>query len=233
MTHMSTSDATGKRGFDLPGKTRSARARAKRIYDGLLALYPDARCELEYRNPAELLIATILSAQATDVSVNKATPALFTAYPTPGDYVAASPDAIEPYIKTIGLYRNKAKSIYAAMTTIVNDFNGEVPHTMDDLLTLRGVARKTANVVLGNAFGINVGVVVDTHVTRVATRFGLTDQTATDKIERDLMALFPRPTWTMLSHLLIFHGRRICKARGALCNQNDLCRHYCSNASAP
>ncbi|TVQ51297.1 MAG: endonuclease III [Phycisphaerales bacterium] len=206
------------------------KARARRILDGLYRHYPDAHCELNYTTPHELLIATILSAQATDVGVNKATPALFAAYPTPADYAAASPEEIEPYINSIGLYRNKARAVYEAMKRIVDEYDGEVPNTMEDLLTLRGVARKTANVVLGNAFGINVGVVVDTHVSRVSHRFGLTAETDVKKIERDLMALFPRPHWCMLSHLLIFHGRRVCKARGALCHEHPLCRAYCSHA---
>ncbi len=221
---------TSKRGFDLPPKRAAEKARARRILDGLYRHYPDAHCELNYSTPHELLIATILSAQATDVGVNKATPALFGAYPTPADYAAASPKKIEPYINSIGLYRNKARAVYEAMKRLVEEFDGEVPDTMEDLLTLRGVARKTANVVLGNAFGINVGVVVDTHISRVSQRFGLTVETDVKKIERDLMALFPRAHWCMLSHLLIFHGRRACKARGALCHEHPLCRAYCSNA---
>lgn len=226
----STASATSKAAFDLPVKTRSEKARAKRILDGLYAAYPDAHCELDYSNPHELLVATILSAQSTDVGVNKATPRLFATYPTPADYAAATPKKIEAHIKTIGLFRNKAKAIHAAMTTIVDEFGGAVPRTMDELLTLRGVARKTANVVLGNAFALNEGVVVDTHVTRVARRFGLTEHEDVKKIERDLMALFPRPHWTMLSHLLIFHGRRACSARGAKCREHPLCRRYCTNA---
>ncbi|MFG0330156.1 MAG: endonuclease III [Phycisphaerales bacterium] len=217
-------------GTTAPAPTAGAKRRARNIYKALTAEYPDAKCELDYSNPHELLVATILSAQATDVGVNKATPELFRKFPTPRDYADATPAEIEPYIKTIGLYRNKAKAIHAAMTTIVNDFDGETPRTMDELLTLRGVARKTANVVLGNAFDINVGVVVDTHVARVGHRFGLTEETDPKKIERDLMALFPTETWCMLSHLLIWHGRRVCKARGALCAEHPICRKYCSNA---
>jgi endonuclease-3 len=223
---------TSKRGFDLPTKTPAEKARAKRILDGLYELYPDAHCELDYRSPLELLVATILSAQATDVGVNKATPVLFKRFPTAEAFAASSPEEIEGSIRTIGLYRNKAKAIHAAATTLVNEFGGEVPQTMDELLQLRGVARKTANVVLGNAFGVNVGVVVDTHVARVSQRYGLTEHTDVKKIEKDLMALFPRPHWTMLSHLLIFHGRRVCKARGAGCADNALCRRYCANAKA-
>jgi len=222
--------ATSKAAFELPRKTAAQKARAGRIFDALSKRHPDAHCELDHGNPHELLVATILSAQATDTGVNKATPALFAAFPRPADYAAATPAAIERYIRTIGLFRNKAKAIHAAMTTIVNEHGGEVPDTMEALLTLRGVARKTANVVLGNAFRVNVGVVVDTHVTRVAGRFGLTKHTEPAKIELDLMALFPRPHWTQLSHLLIFHGRRVCKARGALCAEDPVCRRYCSNA---
>ena len=224
--------SAGKAAFNLPLKTKAEKARARRVLDGLYRHYPDAHCELDFANPHELLVATILSAQATDTGVNRATPVLFAAYPTPADYAAATSADIESYIRTIGLHRNKAKALQAAMSRIVEQYDGQVPRTMDELLTLRGVARKTANVVLGNAFGINVGVVVDTHVRRVARRFGLTAHEDPGKIERDLMALFPRPHWTMLSHMLIWHGRRMCKARGALCAEHPLCRAYCSNAKA-
>ena len=214
----------------LPKKTAAKKARAKRIFDELFKRYPDAHCELDYRNPHELLIATILSAQATDVGVNKATPALFARFPTPADYAKAKPEDIEPYVKSLGFFRQKAKSVHAAMSMIVNDFDGQVPNTMEDLLKLRGVARKTANVVLGNAFGVNEGVVVDTHVIRLANRFGLSKHSDPEKIERDLMALFPREDWCMLSHLLIWHGRRACKARNESCKSDSICRKYCSNA---
>lgn len=216
--------------FRLPSKSAAEKARARRILKDLYKHYRDAHCELDYSNAHELLIATILSAQATDVGVNKATPALFKAFPTPADYAKATSAKIEPYIKTIGLFRAKAKSVHAAMTAVVEKFDGQVPATMDELLTLRGVARKTANVVLGNAFGINMGVVVDTHVMRISQRFGLTNHRDAKKIELDLMTLFPRQHWTMLSHMMIFHGRRACKARGAMCREHPLCRKYCSNA---
>ncbi len=232
MTVLKSHGPTSKADFDLPKKTSAEKARAKRILDALYREYPDAHCELEYTNPHELLIATILSAQATDVSVNKATPELFNAFPTPADYAATAPKDIEPYVRSLGFFRNKAKAVHGAMTMIVQEYAGEVPNTMDDLLRLRGVARKTANVVLGNAFGINVGVVVDTHVIRLSDRFGLTKHNDPAKIERDLMALFARRHWTMHSHLLIWHGRRVCKARGALCAEHPLCRKYCSNARA-
>ena len=229
MTVLKAQGATSKADFDLPKKTSADKARAKRIFDALYREYPDAHCELDYTSPHELLLATILSAQATDVSVNKATPELFKAFPTPVDYAATAPKDIEPYVRSLGFFRNKAKAVHGSMTMIVQEYDGEVPNTMDDLLRLRGVARKTANVVLGNAFGINVGVVVDTHVIRLSDRFGLTKHNAPAKIERDLMALFGRSHWTMLSHLLIWHGRRVCKARGALCADHPLCRKYCSN----
>lgn len=219
------------RASDLPKKTAAQRKRATAIYDDLMKEYPDAHCELNYSNPLELLVATILSAQATDVGVNKATPALFKRFPTAEAFAKASPEEIETYINSIGLFRNKAKAIHAAATKLVNDFHGEVPRTMDELLTLRGVARKTANVVLGNAYNLNEGVVVDTHVARLAKRFGLTRHTDVARIERDLMALFPRERWCQLSHLLIFHGRRVCKARGETCADHWLCKKYCLNAS--
>ena len=212
--------------------TPAAKARARRLYAALLARYPDAHCELDFRNPHELLIATILSAQATDVGVNKATPPLFAKFPTPADYAKASPEVLEPYVKSLGFFRMKAKAVYEAMKAITEKFSGKVPATMEELLTLRGVARKTANVVLGNAYHKNEGIVVDTHVIRLANRMGLSTHTEPAKIEQDLMALFPREQWTMLSHLLIWHGRRVCKARNALCAQDAICREFCSNAKS-
>jgi endonuclease-3 len=162
--------------------------------------------------------------------VNKATPKLFAAFPTPADYARTTPKKLEPYVRSLGFFRNKARAIHEAMKAVAEEHDGRVPDTMEELLTLRGVARKTANVVLGNAYGVNVGVVVDTHVQRLSKRFGLTKHTDPNKIERDLMALFPRRHWTMLSHLLIFHGRRVCRARAALCAEDPLCRRYCANA---
>ena len=214
----------------LPRKTPAQKARAAELLAALKARYPDAHCELTWTQPHELLIATILSAQCTDVSVNKATPGLFKAFPTPADYANASPDQIEPYIRSIGLYRNKAKAVHATCQMLVERFGGEVPRTMDDLLLLRGVARKTANVVLGNCFGINEGVVVDTHVERLSHRMGLSRGKTPQAIERDLMALFPQEEWCLLSHLLIFHGRRSCKARGGACATDAICRRFCSDA---
>jgi len=217
--------------FALPAVPSPKKKRAIKIYDALKDRYPDSRCALHYTNAHELLIATILSAQSTDVGVNKATPGLFRAFKTPRAYAESSPEEIEPYVRTIGLFRNKSKAIHSAMRTVVDEFAGEIPRTMEELLTLRGVARKTANVVLGNAFGINMGVVVDTHVDRVSRRFGLVpDEITLPMAERHLMATFPRETWTQLSHLLIDHGRAVCKARGETCASDALCKRFCSNA---
>jgi len=197
------------------------------IYQELLEHYPNPRCELNHENPFELLVATILSAQCTDVRVNKVTPALFKAYPTPEAMSEAPLDHLEELVRTTGFFRNKAKSLKEASQTIVEDFNGTVPDTMEELLTLRGAARKTANVVLGNAYGINEGVVVDTHVKRISNRLGLTkEKKNTNKIERDLMALFPRETWTNLSHLMIHHGRNACKARISEPPEHPVCIKY-------
>jgi endonuclease-3 len=211
--------------FALPGVTRAEKNRAKKIADALDKHYPDAFCELTHSNAYELLIATILSAQSTDAGVNKATPKLFKAFPTPQDYADASPAEIEPYIKTIGLFRGKAKSIHESMTSLVDNFNGEVPSSMADLLTLRGVARKTANVVLGNAFDINDGFVVDTHVQRLAWRFGLVDEpkSNTAQIEKRLIVLFPRDRWSKLGHQLVFHGRYGCTARPNCKHDHPIC----------
>jgi len=213
--------------FALPQVTAKQTRRAADLLVALEAEYPDAHCELDYRSAHELLVATILSAQATDVGVNKATPALFARFPRPADYAGASPQEIEPYIKSIGLFRNKARAIHSAMSDIVAKFGGQVPRTMDELLTLRGVARKTANVVLGNAHKLNVGFVVDTHIERLAKRFALVPQGATvAMVERKLMALFPRDKWCDASHALIWHGRRACKARGVTCAMHPICEKF-------
>lgn len=211
----------------LPKKTKKQKAQAEKLLEELYEYYPNPHCELNHRNPFELLIATILSAQCTDVRVNKVTPALFEAYPTPEAMAEAPLENLEELIRTTGFFRNKAKSLKEASQTLVEDFWGEVPQTMKELLTLRGAARKTANVVLGNAFGVNDGVVVDTHVKRLANRFGLThEKKNTAKIERDLMALFPREHWTNLSHLLIHHGRNACKARLSDPPEHPVCIKY-------
>tara|TARA_R110002096_G_scaffold97694_10_gene217720 strand:- start:11292 stop:11978 length:687 start_codon:yes stop_codon:yes gene_type:complete len=211
----------------LPRKTKQQKARASEILKELYKNYPNPHCELNHRNPFELLIATILSAQCTDVRVNLVTPALFETYPTPELMAEAPLEELEELVRTTGFYRNKAKSLKETSITLVENFEGKVPRTMDELLTLRGAARKTANVVLGNAFGINHGVVVDTHVKRFSNRFGLTkEKNNTDKIERDLMALFPQESWTDLSHLMIHHGRGPCKARFSKAPDHSLCINY-------
>ncbi|KAA0213055.1 MAG: endonuclease III [Leptolyngbya sp. PLA3] len=213
--------------FPLPHVTAAEKRRARALASLLAEHYPGAHCELHFNSPVELLIATILSAQATDAGVNKATPALFKAFPHPADYAASTPENIEPYIRSIGLFRNKARSIHAAMTQICDRFDGQVPQTMDDLLTLRGVARKTANVVLGNAFGVNVGFVVDTHIQRLAQRFDLVPRGASvDATERRLMVLMPRRNWCDLSHQIIWHGRRVCTARVRQCQDHPICSRF-------
>lgn len=211
----------------LPRKTKEQKERASDLLDELYKHYPNPHCELVHDNPFELLIATILSAQCTDVRVNKVTPALFEAYPTPEAMAEAPLEELEELIRSTGFYRNKSKSLKEASTTIVEEFDGEVPQTMKELLTLRGAARKTANVVLGNAFNKNIGVVVDTHVKRLSNRFGLTrEKKNTDKIEKHLMALFPQESWTDLSHLMIHHGRNACKARISEPPDHPICIKY-------
>jgi endonuclease-3 len=192
----------------------------------LKSAYPDARTALDWKNPLELLVATILSAQTTDVRVNAVTPNLFARYPTAADYAGADPTELEEDIRPTGFFRNKAKSLRGMARALVEDHGGEVPRTMDDLVALPGVGRKTANVVLGNAFSIDEGVVVDTHVRRLSNRLGFTTRKDPEKIERDLMETVPKGDWTVFSHLLILHGRRVCKARKPACGDcgvNDLC----------
>jgi endonuclease III len=184
---------------------------------GLHKAYPDAHCELDHTNPLELLVATILSAQCTDKRVNAVTPALFRKYPSAADYAKARLPELEQAIKTTGFYHNKAKSLKTCCEAIVEKHGGKVPQTMEELTELGGVGRKTANVVLGNAFNQNVGVVVDTHVTRLAQRLGLTKHTDSAKIEEDLMQLVPRDKWTLFAHWLIWHGRRRCYAHNPDC----------------
>ncbi len=211
-------------------KRRRARAatpeRAREIYDRLAAHYPDAHCALDFKSPFQLLIATILSAQCTDKRVNMVTPALFKRYRTPAALAAANPEELEEMIKSTGFFRNKTKSLVGMSGAIAEKHHGKVPDTMAELVKLPGVGRKTANVVLGNAYDKNEGVVVDTHVGRVSKRLGLTRQTDPVTVEQDLTKLFPNERWTMLSHLLIEHGRRICEARRPKCEAcflNDIC----------
>ncbi|MCB9140277.1 MAG: endonuclease III [Caldilineaceae bacterium] len=188
--------------------------------------YPDAACELVHDDPLQLLVATILSAQCTDERVNKVTPALFAAYPTAEAFAEADIEELEEAVRSTGFYRNKAKNIQGAARRMVAEYDSQVPENMDDLLTLPGVARKTANVVLGVGYEIADGVVVDTHVKRLSNRLGLTQESTPEKIERDLMAIVPQDEWIEFSHLLIFHGRRVCKARKpdcAHCTLADLC----------
>jgi endonuclease-3 len=189
----------------------------KKTFAKLRKIHPDAHCELDHRTPFELIIATVLSAQATDVSVNKATPALFHAYPDAAALAKAEPKEVEALISTIGMYRQKARNIVGLARGLVEKHAGEVPRTLEELVELPGVGRKTANVVLGVAFGAPEGVVVDTHVQRISQRLAWTSNTDPAKIERDLCKLLPRKDWDLASHILIFHGRRICFARKPNC----------------
>ena len=209
----------------MPRESKSdLKTRAGKIVAALKKAYPRAKCSLDYDNPLQLLVATILSAQCTDVRVNVITKGLFGKYRTAGAYAKATQEEMEQAVRTAGFYRNKAKAIRGSAAMIVERFGGEVPHTMEGLLTLPGVARKTANVVLGNAFGISEGVVVDTHVARIAIRLKLTRHKKADavKIEKDLMQLIGRDDWTLVSHLLIFHGRALCTARNPNCSDCPL-----------
>jgi endonuclease-3 len=202
----------------MPRENSEAKAaRAKKIIAGLRKAYPNAHCELNFSNPLELLIATILSAQCTDKRVNIVTESLFKKYRTAADFADAPLSDLEQAIKTAGFFRNKARNIKLACHNIITKHGGEVPRTMEELVELGGVGRKTANVVLGNAFNINVGVVVDTHVTRLSLRLGLTKEHTAEKIEQDLMKHVPQDEWALFSHLLIWHGRRRCYARKPDC----------------
>ncbi|MBM4184713.1 MAG: endonuclease III [Gemmatimonadetes bacterium] len=202
----------------MPRETKQARAvRAGEIYDLLSEEYPNAHCELDFADPFQLAVATILSAQTTDERVNLVTPALFKRYPDPRRLASAQQDDVEEIIRSTGFFRNKAKSIIGFARGLMAGHGGEVPSTLAELTALPGVGRKTANVIRGNAFGRAEGVVVDTHVTRLATLLGFTRQKTPEKIEQDLMAILPRERWTLLSHLLIWHGRRVCVARRPRC----------------
>jgi endonuclease III len=199
---------------------------AREVYKRLVKHYPDAHCALDFNSPFQLIVATILSAQCTDKRVNMVTPALFKKYKTPKAMAAANPEQLEEIIKSTGFFRNKTKSLIGMSTAVTEQHGGKVPDEMDKLVKLPGVGRKTANVVLGNAFDKNEGVVVDTHVGRVSGRLGLTHNVDPVKVEQDLTQLFPRENWTLLSHLFIEHGRQICDARRPKCEVcflNDLC----------
>ena len=202
--------------------------RARKIDRVLAETYPDAHCELDFQNPFQLLIATVLSAQTTDVRVNMTTPALFAKYPTPEDLAAANPEDVEQILKSLGFFRAKTKSVMGLSVALRDEFGGQVPPSMDKLVTLPGVGRKTANVVLGNAFGVP-GITVDTHFGRLVRRFGWTEETDPVKVEHEVGELIPRKDWTMLSHRLIWHGRRMCHSRRpacGVCPLADLCPSY-------
>jgi endonuclease III len=206
------------------------RARVRTIIRRLRREFPDAKCALDHTNPLELLVATILSAQCTDVRVNMVTPVLFAKYRSAADYAAADPQVFEKEIQSTGFFRNKTKSILGMAQGLLERHGGQVPDTMDELVALPGVGRKTANVVLGNAFGKNEGIVVDTHVQRLSGLLKLTGERTPEKIERDLMTLVPRNDWTMFSHLLILHGRKTCIARRPRCEVCTINR-WCPSSS--
>lgn len=206
--------------------------RARRINRELAELYPDAHCELDFTTPFELLIATVLSAQTTDVRVNSVTPTLFAKYPTAAELAVADPDDVEAIIQPTGFFRAKTRSIIKLSQAVVENFGGEVPGRLKDLVTLPGVGRKTANVVLGNAFDVP-GITVDTHFGRLVRRFGWTENVEPDKVEADIAAIFPKSEWTMLSHRVIWHGRRRCHARRPACGACPIARLCPSYGEGP
>jgi endonuclease III len=230
------SAAVAKPAPGLQAKTRRRRPRVPAspptaaLLSALKRLYPDAKCALDYRNAFELLCATILSAQCTDVRVNMVTPTLFERYPTAFELARANPADVEEIIKSTGFFRNKTKSLIGMAQALVADHGGEVPRTMEELRKLPGVGRKTANVILGNAYNINEGVTVDTHVTRLSGLLGLSKEVDAEKIEQELMRQFPQEDWGLLSHLLIFHGRQVCIARRPRCGECALAR-YCPSST--
>jgi endonuclease-3 len=208
-----------------PPRPKTAAARRERfaeIYQILDRTYPGATCALTHRSPWELLVATILSAQCTDKRVNEVTPGLFRKYPTPQDFAAVRPEVLAEDIRSTGFFNNKAKAIVGAAKAVLENFGGAVPRTMDEMLTIPGAARKTANVVLGTAYGIATGVVVDTHVQRIATRLDFTKETDPVKIERDLVKIVPQDRWILFSHEIILHGRALCIARHPRCAECPL-----------
>jgi len=200
-----------------PKTAAERRARVQQILRGLDKMYPGATCALHHENPWQLLVATILSAQCTDKRVNEVTPGLFAKYPTPRDFAAVRPEVLAGDIRSTGFFNNKSKSIVGAAKKVVGDFGGQVPRTMEEMLTIPGAARKTANVVLGTAYGIAAGVVVDTHVQRVTQRLDLTRQNDPVKIEQDLVRVIPQDRWILFSHQIILHGRALCQARKPRC----------------
>jgi len=207
---------------------QNLQSKAETIYQTLSNKYPDAGIELNYNNPLELTVATILSAQCTDAKVNEVTAKLFQKYRTPSDYLNVPQEELENDIRQLGFYRRKAQSLVKLMGKLNNEHNGSIPKDMDSLTSLPGIGRKTANIILGNAFGVP-GIAVDTHVKRVTNRLGLTDNTKPEKIEADLMELYPESEWVQLSNVFIFHGRYTCKAKKPDCENcpvNDLCRYY-------
>ena len=211
-------------------ESKTARAeRAAEVFGLLAEEYPDARCALTHTSAYQLGVATILSAQTTDVLVNSVTPILFERYPTPADLADARPEEVEEIIRSTGFFRNKTKNIIGFAQGVIELHGGDVPSTMKELTALPGVGRKTANVILGNAFGISEGVVVDTHVKRLSTLLALTKQKTPEKVEGDLMGLFPEERWTLLSHLLIFHGRQVCIARRPRC-EACVMSHLCPSS---
>jgi endonuclease III len=209
-----------------PKTAAERKARVAEILARLDHMYPNATCALHHSNPWELLVATILSAQCTDKRVNEVTPGLFAKYPTPADFAAVRPEVLAQDIRSTGFFNNKSKSIVGAAKRVVAEFGGQVPRTMDEMLSIPGAARKTANVVLGTAYGVASGVVVDTHVQRIARRLDLTHHTEPGKIEQDLMKTIPREKWIIFAHQIILHGRALCVARSpkcAGCELNSLC----------
>lgn len=214
----------------MPRESKKARnERAAEVFRILHEEYPDAHCELDHEDPFQLSVATILSAQTTDVRVNMVTPELFRRYPDAGALAEAEQEEVEEIVRSTGFFRNKARNIIGFADALVSEHDGDIPRSLKELHALPGVGRKTANVILGNAFDINEGVVVDTHVKRLSRRLGFTKEETPEKVERDLMPLFPQESWTLLSHLLIWHGRRVCDARKPACERCAV-SHLCPSS---